>query len=893
MDPEVATIWVKVGGGKNNSLVIGGLYREHQQLGRQQLDATWLEKQKAQEDRLKIIVEKWKLAGANSRCILIGDINLDYGRWYNPEQFNMNMVDLIQNEIESSGFVQLIASITRRWRHQADSILDQVWSNCNHRIIRHFNYSRGDSDHNVVGVVVSTRDIKVGGYNVTKRTWKNFKKERFIEKFKNENWTEILNENNVDVANTLLEEKIVKILESEAPMKTTQMRVKYNNWITNETKMEMENRDAARILAKETDKDEDWASFREKRNLCTKLQRHDRTNYYKELFEKMEDENDAKQLFRTTKKLLGNTTVSPPDRFLVNGKVITKQKDLAEALATYYDDKVKKIKNTLPRVCIDPLKTLRRAFSRWTPPGGRPKFQLKLTTDKEVIEMLAAIKNSHAFGRDTIDGATMKIVAPIIAPIFRHIINLSLGSKQFPQKWKISRILPLQKSTDSDRLKTSSFRPVSQLPLLSKLTERVVQKQLLSYLEVSGQLATNQHAYRDKSSTITALLQLMDNIATSTDMNMITASMGIDQTAAFDCVDHRILIDKIGFYGLDINTVLWIESYLSSRSSYVVVGSTQSRMITMNHGVPQGSVLGPLMYLMYINEFPAILEDDFCINQAHRDSIRLFGNECNDCGSLTVFADDSVFLHASNNRHLNQEKVTNAFQKIKDYLNSNGLQINKTKTFLTEYMTKQKRGRIRGSPPNLEVRELVTDENDKEKLIEREKTINDSKYCRTLGMNLQNNLAWECHLISVKKASLPAARKQLGRLSRLADSLSFKVRLQLANSLVLSKICYGICIWGHTTHNYLRKAQILLNQTSRFVTGLDRSTRKSILMKRCNWLDIAQLTEYYTLIQAFKTVKWGIPESFNNRIQVDEDGILTTRNPRLLLTSSSYKYKAV
>ena len=87
--------------------------------------------------------------------------------------------------------------------------------------------------------------------------------------------------------------------------------------------------------------------YRDKRNLCTKLQRHDRTNYYKELFEKMENENDVKKLFRTTKKLLGNTTVSPPDRFLVDGKVITKQKDLAEALATYYDDKVKKIKKTL------------------------------------------------------------------------------------------------------------------------------------------------------------------------------------------------------------------------------------------------------------------------------------------------------------------------------------------------------------------------------------------------------------------------------------------------------------------------------------------------------------------------------------------------------------------
>ena len=507
--------------------------------------------------------------------------------------------------------------------------------------------------------------------------------------------------------------------------------------------------------------------------------------------------------------------------------------------------------------------------------------------------MLAAIKNSHAFGRDTIDGATIKLVAPIIAPVFKHVINLSLGSSRFPQKWKLSRILPFQKSSDCNRLLTSSFRPVSQLPLLSKLTERVVQKQLLTYLEVSGQLATNQHAYRDKCSTLTALLQLMDHIATGMDMNLITASMGIDQTAAFDCVDHRILMDKIGFYGLDQNTVRWIKSYLSNRSSYIVVGSTHSRIISTPYGVPQGSVLGQLMYLLYINKFPAIIEDDFCLNQVHTDSNRLFGKECNNCGSLTVFADDSMYLHASNNRHLNQERIVNGFQKIKDFLNSNGLQINETKTFLTEYMTKQKRGRIRGVQTELVVKELVTDENDKDKLIEQDKQITDSKYCRTLGMNLQNNLAWEAHLISGKKATLPAARRQLGRLHRLGESLSFKVRLQLTNSLVLSKICYGICIWGHATPNYIRKAQILLNQAGRFVTGLDRTTRKSTLMKRCDWLDIKQLTEYYTLLQIFKTVKWGIPEAFNEKIQIADDGIISTRQPRLLLTTNSYRYKSV
>ena len=150
-----------------------------------------------------------------------------------------------------------------------------------------------------------------------------------------------------------------------------------------------------------------------------------------------------------------------------------------------------------------------------------------------------------------VDSATVKLAADTLAPIFCHVINLSIKSQTFPQKWKLARILPLQKARDSDRSLPSSFRPISQLPLISKLTERVIQKQLLSYLETSGQLNNNQHAYREKTSTISALIQIMDKIATGTDHNLATTTMGIDQTAAFDCVDPVILQDKLAYYGLD------------------------------------------------------------------------------------------------------------------------------------------------------------------------------------------------------------------------------------------------------------------------------------------------------------------------------------------------------
>ena len=161
----------------------------------------------------------------------------------------------------------------------------------------------------------------------------------------------------------------------------------------------------------------------------------------------------------------------------------------------------------------------------------------------------------------------VKQVLKTLGPVITHIINLSLGLATFPPKWKISRILPLLKSSDAPKELPASYRPVAQLPLVAKLTERIVQKQLLDYLENSNLLAPDHHAYRRRHSTTTALVQLMDTISTAADANQITATLSMDLSAAFDCVDHGILLDKLGYYGLDSQTLSWIKSYLRRLSS--------------------------------------------------------------------------------------------------------------------------------------------------------------------------------------------------------------------------------------------------------------------------------------------------------------------------------------
>ena len=166
-----------------------------------------------------------------------------------------------------------------------------------------------------------------------------------------------------------------------------------------------------------------------------------------------------------------------------------------------------------------------------------------------------------------------------------HVINLSLENKIFPQIWKFARILPLLKGKDLDCSNHGSFRPVSQLPLTGKLTERSVKIQLLAHLEQWGLLGQRHHAYRSRTSTTMALLEVTDLIATGVDENMIMGTMSVDQMSAFDCMEHDMLLDKLCFYSLSEDMIQWITFYLNYRSGYIVVGSAESQIQLTSHGV--------------------------------------------------------------------------------------------------------------------------------------------------------------------------------------------------------------------------------------------------------------------------------------------------------------------
>ena len=300
---------------EGTQLLWGGVYRQHQLLGQTARQLTRQELQIEQENRWLTITNRWKHLSRNKDCLVIGDLNLDYLRWGLPEPHLEAMVDRVKDTLETSGFSQLIETHTRTWRTHVDSLLDHVWTNCPAKIVKVYNTTRASSDHNIIGVELAINGIKSGGNNVLKREWKNFDREKCLQEFRDTNWNEVLDENELNAANKLLEDKVVGIMDRNAPMKITQCRKNYKCYLSEETKSEMKIRDLSREKAKLTDNENDWNEFKIRRNSCTTRQRNDRSNYLKDLYKKIEDERDTSKLFTTTKMLLGLKSQGPPSCF--------------------------------------------------------------------------------------------------------------------------------------------------------------------------------------------------------------------------------------------------------------------------------------------------------------------------------------------------------------------------------------------------------------------------------------------------------------------------------------------------------------------------------------------------------------------------------------------------
>ena len=281
-------------------------------------------------------------------------------------------------------------------------------------------------------------------------------------------------------------------------------------------------------------------------------------------------------------------------------------------------------------------------------------FQPK--TVSEIFNLLCGLSGQKATGIDKISCKIIKIAAPAIADSLTHIFNQAIISSSFPDQWKVASVTPLFKN--GQRNCPGNYRPTSVLPATSKIMERIMYNQLYNYLTKFGLLSNSQFGFRKSHATATALLDCTNEWYINLDRKLFNLVVFIDLKKAFDTVDHHILLKKLELYGVKGQALSFLKSYLTNRSQKCKMNGFVSSERPIQCGVPQGSILGPLLFLLYINDLP----------------------ECLNITKPRLFADDTN-LTASGDSMTDVENTVNSdLENLRNWLIANKLSLNVAKT---------------------------------------------------------------------------------------------------------------------------------------------------------------------------------------------------------------------
>ena len=315
------------------------------------------------------------------------------------------------------------------------------------------------------------------------------------------------------------------------------------------------------------------------------------------------------------------------------------------------------------------------------------------------------------------------------------------------------------------------------MSIFDKVMEKMIHKKLYNFLEEHNILYHNQHGFRKNNSTIHALMQTTERIKTSIDSGKFGCGIFIDLRKAFDTVNHYILLTKLEHYGIRDSMLKWFQSYLSGRKQFVSFNGVSSELLENNCGVPQGSVLGPLLFLIYINDLPNISK---ILN-------------------FYLFADDTNIYHESNSLNDLERTVNKELNKLYLWLNLNRFTLNIDKTNFIIF-----------HPYNKPVKQQVT-------IKINNTAINEKEYIKYLGVLVDSSLNWKHHISTLAKK----ISRAIGIMYKLRPFLPLNVMKNVYYSLIYSQIIYAIEVWGSAVKSEMPKILILQKRIMRLLTFND------------------------------------------------------------------------
>ena len=815
------TSFVEISREKQKNIVVGCIYRHHGL---------------TIKDFIKsfIIPLLTKVNSENKLVVLMGDFNINLMEYGSDKH--------ISNFLDAIGSFALIPNITLPTRIADDTrtLIDNIFTSPELFGTASGNVLTCISDH--LAQFSLLEDLKPFSPKqpVTKRDWAKFNEENFLTQIQNLDWKDLLQSDlqnpNVSMENFL--KCIEDLLDQHAPVKQFRpknvINLKSSPWMTPEILNSMKVRDklyksfmrAKDPLVKNTLRDR----FKAYRNSIVSICRQRKIDFYQNFFQE-NIQNSANvwkgiNCITAIKRKVQSTVIS----LEIDGKVTSDPPKVVNKFNTFFATIANKIKKDIPKTP--------KSYKDFLKNPNPKSIFLSQVSANEVLECLDSLDNGKANGPASIPPKVLNLIKAEISTPLAEIFNLSFNTGIFPDVLKLAKVLPVYKNKGSTT-DCSNYRPISLLSNLDKVLEKLIYKRVYGYLTRLNLLYTRQFGFRRKHSTVHTLLNMCQKIADALDNKKFVCGVFVDLQKAFDTVDHAILLAKLQHYGIRGKAYSLFKSYLSGRKQFVSISGCNSSELLMKHGVPQGSVLGPLLFLIYIND----------LNFAIKGSI------------VHHFADDTNLLCITDSLESLVETINLDLQSLWHWLSANEISLNASKT---EYVLFRH--------PNRKIdMEMV-------KLSIGGFNLSESKSIKYLGVQMDSDLKWHTQVndVAVK------LRKANGVLSKLRHYVPESILTSVYYAIFFSQLMYCCQIWGQSVENVsvtlLKRIKTLQNSALKLMSFSNFRAHSSPIYRYFNTLKFSDIVKLQNVLFLHDIYKGAIPSAVVDTFDIDFTHARKTRS---------------
>ena len=756
--------------------------------------------------RWQSFVQKWQTV-KGLKSILLGDCNFDFLSSSGHQRQLNPLRELTKQQILSTGWYQLINENTRYQKNNIPSCLDHLYARSVGEITTVLNRNITGYDHNMIGASINISKHFVHPTIIYYRDINNVNVEDFAHMFHSTNLYEIYDTVDVDEAVERLTHKIKTVLDIVAPLKRKSIpRTTSVPWMTSDIKARIQFRNMLRNRAVKSNSDDDWKTFKSYRNLLkTEMLRRKREYITAQITKQNSNE---KARWRHLKFVGGVSPKKQQDiELVVDGQRLTKSCDVAEHLNKYY---VKKVTPPNQSSALDYTQEYIKSFNI------KEEFEFQPVNAHDVLMTISQMKMTESAGHDDVNTRVIKRFKEVLAHPIARIVNLAIMTSRYPKSWKLGIISPVPKG--GDKTLDQNWRPVTLLCCLSKILEKTLNQQLKTFIEAKKILSPTQHAYRSKKSCQTAWIDIDSKVNKALDSGHYVGMLMVDISSAFNLISKEIIVPKLRMIGVGHFAAKLIGSYLTGRKSRTRISGVLSTWIAVFTGIGEGSVLGPLIFILTIVCVSVVLlrvklrlEAEYQLTAKMDDGI--YDNDIS--LSSTEFADDCTGLAVCKTEQQVRISLDIMAQEFKKYFEAHGLKINVKKS---EHL-------VIGGPRTISDIKI--------------EGRSEAKTVKLLGITFSNKYTFDNHTTNITNK----ISSRLGMLTKVVPYADLQTAKMLADSMLVSVATYGCEVYA-VEKGLVNKVQVKLNQVMRIITlsGIRRQIRE--MLDDLKWLKFEEMVKY-------------------------------------------------